>query len=245
MTPKQRIYESLREDILLGSLAPGERLTEDRLAARFRVSRTPIREVLGRLEADQLVVLERFRGATVRPLGTDEIQAMFDLRALLEGYAARRAASRMPAHFLDEMTALNEELAHLGREFPRTEGEGEPSQEIVRRAVEANRLLHMAVVGAGENPYLESILATVFPVIYRSIRRYTVEDMMHSVYQHCEVIRAIRRRDAQWAETAMQTHIFRGRDNLLRQLIWLVGEEQPGLPDGAGGGPAGARQPPS
>lgn len=229
MTPKQRIYESLREEILLGTLAPGERLTEERLAARFSVSRTPIREALGRLEADQLVVLERFRGATVRPLGTEEIHALFDLRALLEGYAARRAASRMPPEGLDRMEALNQELADLASQFPGAERAGEPTEEVIRRAVEANRLLHMAVVAAGDNPYLESILATVFPVIYRSIRRYTPRDIAHSVSQHAELIRAIRRRDTHWAEVAMRTHIFRGRDNLLEQLARPA---EPGQPAG-------------
>lgn len=87
-----RVHQDLRGDILDGRCEPGSRLREEEIAERFGVSRTPVREALRRLEADGLVIVTPNRGAEVVRWRDDDIAELVELRAMLEGQAARRAA---------------------------------------------------------------------------------------------------------------------------------------------------------
>src|SRR3954464_7514575 len=109
----QLAVELIREAILDGELAAGERLKEDELARRLDVSRTPVREALRRLEAEGLVVVEPQRGATVRSYAPEELDDMYRLRAVLEGYAARRAAERISEADLDELRKSCDRFSRL------------------------------------------------------------------------------------------------------------------------------------
>ena len=89
--------EVIREAIIDGRLAPGERLKEEELARELGLSRTPIREALAVLQAEGLVDTAPNQGATVRAHDAEDLDDLYRLRALLEGYAAGRAATKMPA----------------------------------------------------------------------------------------------------------------------------------------------------
>ena len=83
--------------ILTGEYGPEERLIEEQLAERLGVSRTPVRQALTMLEAEGLVEIAPNRGATVCSFSTEDVWDIYDLRAVLEGHAARRAAGRIEA----------------------------------------------------------------------------------------------------------------------------------------------------
>src|SRR5207244_5290504 len=87
--------ELIRNAIIEGRLEPGRRLKEEELARELGISRTPVREALLLLQAEELVVATPNRGATVRVHDARDIGDLYELRALLEGYAARRAAERI------------------------------------------------------------------------------------------------------------------------------------------------------
>src|SRR5579862_6008283 len=86
-------YDELRTAIVQGRIRPNQRLIETELAEEYGVSRTPVRESLQRLAAVGLIVAAR-RGWTVREHSLDEIREIYEVRAALEGYAARLAAER-------------------------------------------------------------------------------------------------------------------------------------------------------
>ncbi|MBA2343798.1 MAG: GntR family transcriptional regulator, partial [Rubrobacter sp.] len=88
-----RVFERLRRLILDGEYGPDERLIEEQLAERLGMSRTPIRQALTMLESEGLVELIPNRGAVVCSFSVDEVWDIYDLRAVLEGHAARRAAA--------------------------------------------------------------------------------------------------------------------------------------------------------
>ena len=93
-------YERLVAEIRAGTLRPNDRLTETDLAARFGISRTPVREAIRRLETEGLVIHLARVGATVRALDYAEVTELYEMRAVLEGTAARlsaRAASETVA----------------------------------------------------------------------------------------------------------------------------------------------------
>ena len=101
---KQAVYDRLRDMIITFELAPGARLVETEVAARFGVSKTPVRESLLRLESDHLVDVIPYRGATVRWLSVNEIRE--------QGYLVD--ALEMPAYPLVVERITDEELAAIG-----------------------------------------------------------------------------------------------------------------------------------
>jgi len=111
MRASERVYRALREEIVAWHLPPGTELAEVEQAARWGVSRTPLREALGRLAAEGLAVVGRGRTLVVSQLDADDVVGLFELREALETQAARLAAHRAePAVF----AALAERFTRAG-----------------------------------------------------------------------------------------------------------------------------------
>src|SRR5215212_1056166 len=111
------ILERLRHLILIGDYGPDERLVEEQLARRLGVSRTPVRQALAMLEAEGLVEISPNRGATVCSFGLDDVWDIYDLRAVLEGHAARRAAGRIEWAELKRLRKVVGEMEGLPGRF--------------------------------------------------------------------------------------------------------------------------------
>ena len=109
-TVEDMVHHVVREGILGGIYKPGERLPQDRIADIMGVSRIPVRAALRRLEAEGFVDFVAHKGATVRSLSPKEIAEIYDLRALLETYALRAAASQVTKEELDEFEQLAQRL---------------------------------------------------------------------------------------------------------------------------------------
>lgn len=103
----QTVYDTLRAEILNLKLPPGQELDEVQLATRFNVSRTPIREVIVRLAAENLVELRHNRGARVSLMNFDELPAMIESLEILERLTIRRAARSRTDEDLAEMRAIS------------------------------------------------------------------------------------------------------------------------------------------
>ena len=93
----REVHQRLRSAIVSGALAPEARLYEQRIAAELGVSRTPVREALAMLDAEDLVVAGRTGGTIVRRVSVDEVRETYEVRAVVEGHAARLAAERITA----------------------------------------------------------------------------------------------------------------------------------------------------
>lgn len=210
-TPARRsaasfVYERLRGDVVTGRLGPGSPLVEELLADRYGVSRTPIREALRRLEQEGLV--QRVgRGLQVRGYTAEELYELYETRALLEGFAARRAAERH-----GPVDAARMERAH--RRMAALDGCAEPETRIA-----ANRDFHTAVWKAAGNRTVEEVLSRLH---LHSVRHTTLLDperWRRAVTEHGRVLEAILHRDADEAERSMVEHLETGRDvSLLLQL---------------------------
>ena len=136
-TTSDEVYEKLRLAIVTGEIRPNAPLIEVDLANALKVSRTPIRESLQRLAADQLVV-PRKRGWAVKEYSAQEIQESYEVRAALEGYAARLAATRASD---DEIAAITE-IQRL------RDAETNPTREF---RVRTNRQFHDGIIKAARN----------------------------------------------------------------------------------------------
>ena len=194
-----RAYQALRASILSGTYTAGQRLPEEHLAASFGFSRTPIREALHRLSTDGLVRLVPNRGAEVVGWSEADIEEIFELRALLEGYAARRAAQRGTAD-AEAMRALCTAME------ARLDALDEHAyDEITRLNVEFHRALHHGA----DSRLLPDLLARVIdvPMVRRTFHEYTRTELHRSFAQHREIVEAIDAGDGEWAQAVMHAHI--------------------------------------
>ncbi|WP_220135653.1 MULTISPECIES: GntR family transcriptional regulator [Nocardia] len=117
MTPQQ-VCRAIRDDIIRGVFAPGQRLTEDTLADRYGVSRVPVREALRTLEAEGFAWSRPYAGTFVAELTEADAADLLEIRALLEPLGAGRAALRRSQEQLGrlkELTALGQDAVREGR----------------------------------------------------------------------------------------------------------------------------------
>jgi DNA-binding GntR family transcriptional regulator len=203
-------YEVIRQGVLSGEFARGQRLREEELAARVGVSRTPVREALRRLNAEGLVDFTPNRGAKVTAWSERELADLYEARAMLEGFGARLAAGRITADEIAELHAIAEEMAEVA--------EGGP--EAADRLTELNGRFHRAIVKASRNTQLDTLVRGVMdvPLIYRTFQRYSPDRLRASQSHHRELVEAFRAGDGEWAEAVMRAHILAARTTVLQSL---------------------------
>jgi DNA-binding GntR family transcriptional regulator len=207
------ILEQLRVLILTGDYGPDERLIEEQLAERLGVSRTPIRQALTMLEAEGLVEIAPNRGATVCSFSTEDVWDIYDLRAVLEGYAARRAAERIEGGELGRLRELAGEMETLAGRF-------EDHEEEIRALVAFNQAFHGTIVDASRNRRLERLInrTVEIPLMFKAFFWYTPHERSLSNYYHRRILEALEKGDAEGAETIMREHVYEGRDFVIRAL---------------------------
>jgi DNA-binding GntR family transcriptional regulator len=195
------VYLTLRARFSDGGLAPGERLTEAALAQELGVSRTPVREALGRLLADGLVV-PTARGVAVAALGREQIEQIYELRAVLEGLAAGQTARRQAAGLMAPADVRRIQDAADAVEQAVADGDA-------KRSARANLAFHRAFGLAPENPFLEDALHRVWDrIAVSTVSNLTDRDWAKTVLgQHQAICTAIVEGDADGARRAAEEHI--------------------------------------
>lgn len=204
MRASDRAYRTLLDEIQSGRLAPGSVLGEVEQAARLGVSRTPLREALGRLGADGLVVQQSPRVTVVSDVDAGDIRELFEVRRALEETAARLAAERGDAAT----------FAALADEFAAASVDGASETDDYYAVIER---FDTALDGAVDNDYLTSALRTIRTHLVR-VRRLARDNpgrLAASVAEHRLIARAIADRDADLAAHATHVHLH----NALRSIL--------------------------
>jgi len=193
----QRIESTLMEEISVGELSPGMRLDEVRLAERFGVSRTPIREALSRLTAQGILIPGEKRGVFVAEYSREELSQIFEAMHEIEAACARIASQRLNL------------LARTDIEFAQTECM-EAAQAGDRAGyLRANEAFHTAIYQATGNPYMAEI-ATEFrrrTGPFRAKKFATKEDLIKSAESHRALIDNIFSEDSNTASNGMRSHM--------------------------------------
>jgi DNA-binding GntR family transcriptional regulator len=207
------VLERLRALILTGEYGPDERLIEEQLAERLGVSRTPVRQALTMLEAEGLVEITPNRGATVCSFSIEDVWDIYDLRAVLEGHAARRAAGRIERRELERMRELAREMEGLPGQF-------DDHEEEIRALVALNQEFHGTIVEASRNRRLERLInrTVEIPLMFKAFYWYTLHERTISNHYHRQILEALENGDADRAETIMRKHVYEGRDFVIRAL---------------------------
>jgi len=194
-----RVQDELREAILTGTLPPGSRLRAEPLAERLRTSRTPVREALILLAREGLVDIEPRRGAVVRPFDAADLLDLYDVRALIEPYAARRAATRIEAPALERLRELSD-LA---------DARGAADDAAVDDQMAFNEEFHRIIVAAAGSPRLEAAMRAVagIPRVFRAAFWHDDAQRAQSLFCHRQILRGLEAGQPRLAEAAMAMHI--------------------------------------
>lgn len=195
----------VRERIRLGRLVPGQRLVEADIVTATGASRGKVREALKRLEAEGLVTIEDFRGASVKKLGPDEVRQIYQARMALEGMAAAECAMRSDAALRARLASLQEQLDAV---------ENATGHE---RFARLNEAWHRAVIEGSGNVYIAQFLTRLTVPIYRLLFStfYTTQRIASANADHRRITAAIVEGRADDAEQAMRAHIQAGLDALI------------------------------
>lgn len=179
-------YEYIRDQILNGDLERGTKLIEEKLAEELGVSRTPIRESIRKLEQEGLVKQKR----VVNPTDMD-LRHYFQVRILLEGFAARSAATYMSKEDLD----LLKQCVDIGRNGT--------TEEIM----EANKQFHDIIVNATHNPVMVDTIERMQSIIYLFRKTVVYYNRPFLIDEHEEIYNAIVEHNGDEAERLMKEHI--------------------------------------
>lgn len=214
----QRVTEELRALILAGDLTPGSRIGQEELAARFAVSRIPVRGALARLESDGLVVLKPNSGAWVAKLDLRECLEIYMIRERIEPLALAEAVGRMSDADIDILHALVEEMAA-----------GTDTEAFLR----LDRQFHLASYRHAEMHQLLPMIERFWNTTQHYRRAFTKllgrerNWIIHA--EHRLIVDAIRRRDADGAANLLMEHIRRTRLELVQhEDLFPVAEEKKG-----------------
>lgn len=203
-------YNTIREGILSGRLEPGRRLTEADMVALCGHSRTPVRTALQKLEAENFITIRSCQGAQVRKWDRKETDDLFELRGLLEGHAAERAASRISLKIINKMSRIVDELdAVLASK--------KLMKEIkVSEFLRLNQAFHDAIIAASGSEKLRIVLTNLIEqaVVVLTARNFSLERMKLSQKQHKELLEALKSNDPVWAKSIMVSHLYAARYEL-------------------------------
>ncbi|WP_136442627.1 GntR family transcriptional regulator [Pacificoceanicola onchidii] len=197
LSTSRRIEAALTEEIAAGELAPGTRLDEVSLATRFNASRTPVREALGRLTAQGILVQGEKRGAFVAEYSREELSQIFEAMHEIEAACARIAAQR-----LNFLSKTDIEIAQAACIAAAEAGDREAY-------LRANEAFHTAIYKATGNPYMAEIAAEFRQRTgpFRAKKFATKEDLIESAKSHQDLINDIFSEDSTQASTGMRDHM--------------------------------------
>ena len=187
---RDEVYVQLRDGLIAGRYIPGDILVEGVLAEGFGVSRSPVREALHRLAEEGFLKIMPRSGYLVTAVSAGDIAENVHLRTVLEGEAARLAATRLSPDVIDRL-----------KEIQRLEEEAQDD------SVELNREFHMLVAESSGSKMLSKLIANLLDQDERMLRLHPLILDPRATRAHWEIIEALEASDPPAAEAAMREHI--------------------------------------
>lgn len=194
---KEKIYLDLREKILNEEIKPGDWIVERKLTEIYKVSRTPIREVLRMLMEDGLIELNGKKGYTVRKLSLEDFVEIYTAREAIEGAAARLACRRRDTELLEKLSGLKEKLKLV-------DIDKDPAQGVA-----LGRQLHDLLIEYSGNKILKKFYEKLrlLTNMTRNITKRSAEIEKRSRDDHVRIIETILLGDEAKVEELMRKHL--------------------------------------
>lgn len=194
MSRKDEAYLYLRDAILSNQLHEDAPISELAISEQLKMSRTPIREALRELESEGLVISYPARGTFVSPVTPYDVEEVYELRALLEGWALERSINRISTSDLEELERQFR-VAHQASDWVLFH--------------EADRTLHQTIVSKAGSKRLQDF-ANVLNLQVERIRRISAQDINRanvSYLEHMEIIRYLKEKDLPRCRDALRQHL--------------------------------------
>jgi DNA-binding GntR family transcriptional regulator len=200
----EEVFDIIRADLMSLRIPPDTRISIDNLARELGVSQTPIREALSMLEAIGLVTRRRFVGyCSASQLNSQQLDELYEVRLLIEPYAARRAAERMSGDQLQQI-----------RNLVVTMEPGDSRTSYDRFAVQDSQL-HDLIAAASGNRLIQDSLARLHAHLHIFRLRFHSEVTTEACTEHAALLEALVRRNAKGAEKAMRLHIEKSYNRMV------------------------------
>jgi len=196
----EEVADQLRVRIFAHELAPGTWIDEQTLAKEFGISRTPLREAIKVLAAEGLITMKLRRGAYVTEVNRGDLEQIFTILSLLEGQAAKEAATKAQEKDLNELDDMHLRL------------EKAAADRNLDQFFEVNVRFHERIIAIANNPWMTSVIADLRKVLklQRKDSLSRTGRLQSSLSEHREILKALLKRDPIAAEQAMRTHLARG-----------------------------------
>jgi GntR family transcriptional regulator, rspAB operon transcriptional repressor len=214
----EQTYQVLKDRILRRQLMPGERISVDDIAQRMGVSRTPVTDGLKRLAVEGLVEIVPRRGTFVSSLTAKDVAELFDVRAVIELYAAQRLLGEGKA--AEYLRRIELPTQHMRQATASGDYRDYPA------FMDGDRDFHLALVDLAGNDHLARVYAELNVHIQVSRAHYlnTVEDAVQALREHDAIIEAFRAEDRAAVEQSLGTHITNVKNRILDLLQPLGGQ---------------------
>ena len=202
------VFNTLRQAIITGEFAPGERLMEISLANRLGVSRTPVREAIRKLELEGLVIMIPRKGAQVARITEKNLRDVIEIRTVLEEFAAVLACERIDQAGLHDLRQAHED-------FIRSVENGD-----ILDIVDKDETFHDTIFRATNNDRLISIINNLREQFYRYRMEYLKEPGTHKLLlkEHEAIYSALKKHDKAEAGGAIRIHIENQRRSIISSL---------------------------
>jgi len=205
---RERVYQALKEMIIIQEIPPGEKLDEDSLARQLGVSRTPVRESLCRLENEGIVKIIPRRGAFIIRHSKESINEILSVREVLEGLSAREAVSHITDATLEVLESLSEKFSESN------------VRVLSKEYLQADVKFHKTIIEQSKNEWLISLMNILNDHIQMlRLRTVTLQGRPeHSLSEHRKILGALKARDPLLAESLMREHIKNVRESYLENI---------------------------
>lgn len=212
-TLKESVHDSLRRMIQVGELMPGSRLTEIDLAVKLKVSRTPLREALNRLERDGLVTNKPRHGYFVTVFDLKTLEDAFDVRELLDAHAAALAAEKIGSDDKDQLRSIIRQSDEMASRKNRPM---EDLAEEMRLGFE----IHRIIARASGNEFLSDSLAKIFDKFQHFvwIELLYLNEWEIARREHAAIVEAVCSGEGAAAADLARRHVRGSKNNIVRFL---------------------------
>lgn len=207
----ERAYDAIRQLITSGRLRPGDPLSEVELAEILQISRTPVREAVRRLVAENILVMSAKGGLRVHFPTPADLSEVYFTRAVLEGAAAGLATTHANAQFVGRLLELCDRCARA------------VDVNDVVEAAAANGEFHHAIVAQSKNERIRQAVAVMEPIMgrYRLISLSFKEHLIQGLKEHRDLVKCIREKDAAAVDAMLRSHIMAAGGRIVRAVTRL------------------------
>lgn len=207
-TLRERIADTLRDAIIHGRVKPGEKISEPELAAKFGISRTPIREALRQLETEGFLDVSPRKGARIASITERDVSDFYELKSVLEGYAARLATPLISDKGIDKMESINDQMERLC------------SEKDWKQVFKLHNEFHDIFLRACGN---EQLYQTITGLV-KKFQRFRILLAMDgktegSIHQHRAIVVAFKKRDAALAEKLTADNAMFGKETIIKEVL--------------------------